>query len=58
MCVAENRWAQWYMVKHRCLKSLLASKFTGVSDKLPEEPSATLQMPWVLEHGASRQWEG
>lgn len=58
MCVAENRWAKWYTIEHKCLKSSSASKFTEVSDKLPEEPSATLQVPWVLQHCASRQWEG
>ena len=52
MCGRE-RWAKWYTIKHRCLKSSPASKFTGVSGKLPEEPSATLQMPWVPEHWAA-----
>ena len=37
VCVAENRWAKWYMIKHRCLKSLLASKFTGVIN-CPKSP--------------------
>ena len=53
MCVAENWWAKRYTIKHRCLKSSPASEFTRVSGKLPEEPSATLQTPWVPEHRAA-----
>lgn len=58
MCVAENRWAKWYTIEHKCLKSSPTSKFTEVSDKLPEEPSATLQCPGCCSTAASRQWEG
>lgn len=57
MCVAENRWAKWYTIEHKCLKSSPASKFTEVSDKLPEEPLAHL----ASAPGRAlrvRQWEG